>query len=310
MNSRVVIAGGSGFIGTYLSERLAGAGYEVVVLSRSMSSPPRTRAVPWDGKSVGAWLHELDGATALINLAGRSINCRHSEKNLREIRDSRVHSVHALAAALSQVQNAPPLFLQASAVGFYGDSGDRICIESSPAGTDKIAQICAQWENALSTVAAPNVRQVVLRLGVVLGNEGGFFSLMSRLTRLFLGGSAGKGNQFVSWIHIDDDIHMVLAAIKNAEVSGTYNACSPNPVTNRQLMEALRAAWHRPWSPPVPEFAIRLGGWITGTNGDLALTSQRAIPEHFLRQDFPFRFREIRPAVQDLVERRTEKKKK
>ena len=248
MKKRVVIAGGSGFIGRHLSRRFIAAGYEVVVLSRSASALPGARGVHWDGKTVGPWAEELDGAQAVINLTGRNINCRHTAGNMREILESRVHSVHALAGALSQTGTPPPVFVQTSAVGIYGDAGDRICDESAPHGTDEIARTCQQWENALAAVTAP-VRKVILRLGVVLGPDGGFFPMISRLTRLFLGGQAGNGNQFVSWIHINDVTHMFLAAAENAEVIGTYNATAPEPVINREFMRELRAVLNRTMEP-------------------------------------------------------------
>ncbi len=304
MSSRVVIAGGSGFIGRHLTAELLRLGYEVTVLSRSLDAPKGASAAPWDGKSVGFWARDLEGAAAVVNLAGRSINCRPTRKNIRQIRDSRVLSVHALAGALSQLANPPPVFVQASAVGFYGDAGITVCTESTPAGSDEIAEICHLWENALAAVATANgLRKVILRLGIVLGPDGGFFPVMSRLVRLYLGGQAGDGKQFVSWIHVDDVVHMITAAIQYAEISGTYNATAPNPVTNGEIMEAFRAVWKRPWSPPVPALAVKIGGWIMGSNGHLALMSQRAIPEHFQRQDFPFQFAEVRPALQDLVSR-------
>ncbi len=300
MRSRVVIAGGSGFIGRHLSRRFIAAGYEVVVLSRSAAAAHGARGVQWDGKTVGPWAQELNGAQGVINLAGRNINCRHTAGNMRAILESRVHSVHALAGALSQIQTPPPVFVQTSAVGIYGDAGDRICDESAPHGTDELAQICQQWENALTAVTAA-ARKVVLRLGVVLGPDGGFFPMISRLTRLFLGGHAGSGNQFVSWIHINDLTHMFLAAVENTEVTGTYNACAPHPVMNRDFMRELRGVLNRPWSPPVPALAVRIGSWLMGSEAKLALVSQRALPRHFLTQDFPFEFPMLKPALADLL---------
>ncbi len=301
MKGRIVIGGGSGFVGSHLSRQLVAADYEVVVLSRSAKSIGGLRKVVWDGKTIGPWAAEIDGALVLINLAGKSINCRHTVKNRLKILQSRVDSVRVLGEALARAAHPPPLYIQASAVGIYGDAGNEICTESSPHGLDYIAQVCDQWEEAFAAVSAPNVRKVLLRFGIVLGRDGGFLPVMRRLARFYLGGQAGDGEQFISWIHIRDLCSMFLAAIDYPEISGIYNACSPNPAKNKDFMDTLRAVLHRPWSPRVPEIAVRIGSWLMGTDGKLALMSQRAIPEHFLRQEFPFAFAALRPALEDLL---------
>jgi uncharacterized protein (TIGR01777 family) len=301
MKPRVVIAGGSGFIGGHLSERLITAGYEVVILSRSANSAGAVRSVEWDGKTLGPWATEIDGASAVINLTGKSINCRHTNNNRREILRSRVDSVRALGQAISRAQTPPSVFVQTSAVGIYGDAGSKICAESSPHGIDYVAQVCDQWEGAFESFDAPALRKVILRLGVVLGADGGFLQVLAKITRLFLGGQAGDGRQFISWVHMKDLCHMFLAAIEYPEVSGIYNACAPDPVTNQDFMHELRAILNRPWSPPVPAFAVRIGSWLMGSEGKLALMGQRALPDHFLKQDFPFECPTLRPALEDLL---------
>jgi uncharacterized protein (TIGR01777 family) len=301
MKQRVVIAGGSGFIGGHLSKRLVSAGYDIVILSRSAKSAGAVRSVAWDGKTLGPWATEIDGASAVINLSGKSINCRHTNNNRREILRSRVDSVGALGQAISRAQTPPPVFVQASAVGIYGDAGSQICSESSPHGIDYVAQVCDQWEDAFEAIDAPALRKVILRLGVVLGSDGGFLPVMAGITRLFLGGQAGDGRQFVSWVHMKDLCGMFLAAIEHPEVTGIYNACSPDPVMNQDFMTALRVVLKRPWSPPVPAFAVRIGSWLMGSEGKLALMGQRVLPEHFLKQDFPFEFPTLKPALKDLL---------
>jgi uncharacterized protein len=301
MKQRVVIAGGSGFIGGHLSDRLISAGYDVVVLSRSAKSAGTVRSVPWDGKTLGPWAAEIDGAAAVINLAGKSINCRHTNSNRREIVRSRVDSVVALGQAISRAQAPPPVLVQTSAVGIYGDAGSQICVESSPHGVDYVAQVCDQWEGAFESIDAAALRKVILRLGVVLGADGGFLQVLAKITRLFLGGQAGDGRQFISWVHMNDLCQMFLAAIQYPEVTGIYNACAPDPVMNQDFMSELRAVLNRPWSPPVPAVAVRVGSWLMGSEGKLALMGQRVLPEHFLIQDFPFGFPTLGPALKDLL---------
>jgi uncharacterized protein (TIGR01777 family) len=301
MKQRVVIAGGSGFIGDHLSERLITAGYEVVILSRSPKSTGAVRSVEWDGKTLGPWATEIDGAFAVINLAGKSINCRHTNNNRREILRSRVDSVQALGEAISRARTPPSVFVQTSAVGIYGDAGSRICAESSPHGIDYVAQVCDQWEGAFESFDAPASRKVILRLGVVLGADGGLLQVLAKITRFFLGGQAGDGRQVISWVHMKDLCHMFLVAIEYPEITGIYNACAPDPVMNQDFMSELRAVLKRPWSPPVPAFAVRICSWLMGSEGKLALMGQRVLPDHFLKQDFPFEFPTLRPALKDLL---------
>ncbi len=300
MKPRVILAGGSGFIGRALTPVLTAAGYEIVVLTRTPpSSQTGVVSVRWDGKNLGDWARLLEGSAAVVNLAGRSINCRHTQRNRRIIVESRVDSVRVLGQAIAQSAQPPPVFVQAAGIGIYGDAGDRWCDESAPHGTDFVAEVCERWEAAFAEVTA--TRKVLLRLGVVLGSDGGFFRVLSRLTRLFLGGQIGHGRQFISWIHMADLTHLLRLAIEMPEITGIYNACSPQPVCNAEFMRELRQTLHRPWSPPVPKFAARIGSWLMGSEASLAFVSQRGVPGHFLQQDFQFDFPELRPALHHLL---------
>ncbi len=300
MKPRVILAGGSGFIGGALTPRLLSAGYEVVILTRTPSrDQDGVLSVAWDGKTMGDWVPFIDGAAAIVNLTGRSINCRHTSKNRRLILESRVDSVRVLGQAIARASEPPAAFVQAAGIGIYGDAGDHWCDESAPHGADFVSEVCVRWEAAFAEVEAPRTRKVLLRLGVVLEPTGGFLKLLSTLTRLFLGGQIGRGQQFISWIHMADLLHMLHLAIEMPEITGVYNACSPNPVRNADFMRELRKTLHRPWSPPVPEFAARIGSWLMGTEASLAFFSQRGVPRHFLEQDYGFDFPDLRPALQN-----------
>ena len=302
MKQRVILAGGSGFVGRSLTPLLASAGYEIVILSRSPS--PRQNgvvSVAWDGKTLGDWASSIDGAAAVVNLTGRSINCRHTPKNRRLIIETRVESVRVLGQAIARAAQPPAAFVQASAIGIYGDAGDRWCDENAPPGRDFTAEVCQRWEAAFHEMVAPQTRKVLLRLGVVLGPDGGFLKVLSKLTRLFLGGHVGSGRQFISWIHQADLGRMFLEGIAKPEMAGVFNATSPNPVCNAEFMRELRRTLRRPWSPPVPGFALHIGSRLIGTEASLALTSQRCAPRHFLEQDFRFDFPELRVALQNLL---------
>jgi uncharacterized protein (TIGR01777 family) len=298
---RLVIAGGSGFIGRALTKEFSAHGFEVVVVTRSPKK--RTDGVQeaeWDGEHPGTWTALLDGADAVINLAGKTINCPHTPENLRDITASRVNSVNALAAAIGHAKNPPRVWVQASAVGFYGDTGSVVCDENSPAGKDALADICQQWEAAFASATVPQIRKVVLRIGFVLGRDGGALPLLGKMTRWFLGGAAGSGRQYISWIHLADLTAMFLAAVTDEKMSGTFNAVAPNAVTNAEFMRELRRTLHRPWSPPAPEFAVKLGALLMGSEGSLALVSQRCVPKKFLENGFQFRFPDVARAQDDL----------
>lgn len=298
---RIVIAGGSGFIGRALAQIFSAQGFEVIILSRM----PRQlagdmREVAWDGKNPGEWVPLLDGAEAVINLTGKNINCPHTPENIRAITASRVNSVKAIAAAISQVGRPPLVWVQASATGFYGDTSDLVCDENSPAGQNLLAEICRQWEHAFFQSPTPLLRKTALRIGFVLGRAGGALPVLSRLTKCFLGGAVGRGRQYVSWIHLNDLAQMFVAAVKRENMIGIFNAVAPEAVTNAELMRELRHVQHRPWSPPVPEFAVRIGARIMGSEPSLALISQRCAPVKFLELEFPYQFPKLRGALEDL----------
>jgi uncharacterized protein (TIGR01777 family) len=300
-SKRIVLAGGSGFVGQALAERLIADGYEVIVLSRAASRSARGSIVAWDGATLGDWAKSLDDALAVVNLSGKNINCRPSQANRREIVRSRVASVQAVGEAIRRCRRPPRVFVQTTAVGIYGDPGNTICDESTPPGNGFLGETCRQWEKAFDESPTPGVRRVVLRLGVVLGRGGGAFPALAGLTRWFLGGAVGSGRQYISWLHMADAVRIFREAIDREDFQGIYVAAAPQPATNAQFMRELRTALHRPWSPPVPALAVRLAGWITGINAELALTGQRCAPRRLMAQGFAYEFGELRRALGDLV---------
>ena len=308
--AKVILAGGSGFLGQALARRLTAAGWEVVVLTRDTDRVPPAddlpslRAVMWNGETGGAWATELEGAAALVNLAGRSINCVHSLENSREILDSRLNAVKALAKGYARAKRPPALWLQVSATGFYGNAGDRFCEESLPPGPGFLAEVCRQWEEAFAALDLPDVRRVVLRLGPVLDEKTGPFPAMRSLVRKFAGGAAGSGRQFLSWIHRDDAIAAFEAALTRPEMAGVYNVCAPGPVTNAEFMREFRAAVGRPWCPPAPEFVARfVAEHHFNTDGNLVLHGQRASAQKLVASGFKFKHPAVGGAIRDLLGR-------
>jgi uncharacterized protein len=298
---RVVLAGGSGFLGRALAKELIARNYEVVVLTRSpRKQTGGIKEVLWDGEHLGEWIQFLDGAEAAVNLAGRSIQCRYTPENLRELVASRVNSVKAIGAAIYHVTLPPRTWVQAGAIGFYGDPKDLWRDETSPAGNDTLAGICQPWEDAFNSISATKTRRALLRIGFVLGRDGGALPVLTRFTKWFLGGTVGNGGQFISWIHVDDLSRMFIEAIERDELAGTFNAVGPKPVTNREFMRELRHALNRPWSPPAPEWAVKLGSRLMGTEPSLALAGCRVETKRFLENGFKFQFPELSGALKNL----------
>jgi len=301
---RIVLAGGSGFIGQMLARDLLRQSYEVIVFTRSLREREEddgVKEVEWDGEHVGEWIQYLDGAEAVVNLTGRNINCRHTPENLHEIAESRVNSVGAIAGGICHVSRPPRLWVQAGAVGFYGNRHDEWCDEKTSNGQGLLAEICQRWEEAFNSAPTPKTRRILFRIGIVLGREGGALPLLARYTRYFLGGTAGNGRQYISWIHPADLARMFsLALVHDNFFAGTYNAVAPNPATNAEFMRTLRRTFHRPWCPPAPAWAVKLGCKLTGTESSLALDGCRCAPKRFLESGFQFRFTDLRAALKDI----------
>jgi hypothetical protein len=300
---RIVLAGGSGFIGSALAKDLCARNFEVVVLTRTpRARKDGVREVQWDSEHIGEWIQFLDDAEAVINLTGKNINCPHTPENLRKILDSRVNSVLVIAQAFDHVSKAPRVWVQAGAIGFYGDQKEKICDENSPNGNDALANICRQWECAFNLANTPKTRKVLFRIGFVLGCDGGALPVLAKLAKFFLGGSAGSGKQFISWIHVSDLARMFVNSIEEINFRGIFNAVAPNPVTNKEFMRELRRASNRPWSPPAPEWAVKLGARLMNSEPSLALAGCRVSSKKILENGFKFQFSELRGALKNLYE--------
>jgi len=301
---RVVIAGGAGFLGRALARTLVQEGREVVILSRRPApGVGLIRTVVWDGRTVGDWAGELESATAVVNLTGRSVACLYTPENRREIMASRIDSVRAIAQACERCREPPPVLVQASSLAIYGDPGDRVCDETSPHGTGFGVEICESWEGAFFGGDDPGgARRVALRIGFVLGRDGGALVQLAKLARWFIGGAAGSGRQCLSWLHLDDFCAMVCWAIENPAAQGAYNATGSAPVTNAEFMRALRAALGRPWSPPTPVWAVKLGArFVMGVDSSLALGGRRCVPQRLLEEGFVLLHTDLDATLRELL---------
>jgi uncharacterized protein (TIGR01777 family) len=302
--AKFVIAGGRGFLGQALTGSLVAEGHEVVLLSRRAApAEGRVRTVAWDGRTVGPWAAELECARALVNLTGRSIVCLYTPENRRQIMDSRVDSVRVLEAALAGCRQPPEVWLQASAIGIYGDAGDRVCDEAAPEGTGFTADVCRAWEGAFFAVpAGSGPRRVALRIGVVLGRDGGALPLLAGLTRGFLGGATGSGRQYISWVSLADLCALFRWAIDTPSAHGRYNATAPDPVTNAAFMRTLRRVLHRPWCPPAPAWAVRVAArLLLRVEPEFALSGRRCVPRRLLAEGFRFRDTDLAATLRGLL---------
>lgn len=300
---RVVIAGGSGFLGKALATVLQKEDYEVIVLTRKPDTySGGGKAVYWNGKIVeDHWAKYLEGAAALVNLTGKSVNCRQTRRNRAEILESRVVPVETLGAALRQVNRPPAVWIQAASLAIYGNAGSRLCEESAYVPEEYPSDVCVAWEEALGTSIRPEMRWAVLRIGFVLGGAGGALPTLDRLARFGLGGQLGSGDQWISWIHVEDMMRLFLEAIRNPAVHGIYNATGLQPVTNAEFMETLRKIRRIPFGLPVPERLLRLAAPILNTDPDLALNGRRGLPCRIHGSGFRFRFHELEDALADLI---------
>ncbi len=285
MTKRVVICGGSGLIGSAFAENLTRAGYEVVIVSRH----------PEDGEIAWNQLPQaLEGAVAVVNLSGRNIACKFTSANKQAILSSRIDSARKIADAIEQCTVKPGKWINSSATGFYGNRGDELLNESSPAGPGFQSEVCIQWEDAClkNPVQIP---KVVVRTGIVLTARGGVLRSLLPLVKGFNGGSAGNGKQWLPWIHIDDIVGIYRWAIEN-ETPEIIGGSTLEPVRNRDFMAWLRKTYHRPWSIPVPRFIISLVGKLIGPDSSLVLNSSRVIPSTLT--DFKFKF----PTLESITE--------
>jgi uncharacterized protein len=297
---KAVIAGGSGFVGKHLAAELTNSGFEVVVLTRSPNAGAKFREVKWDGKSQGDWAKEIDGATAVFNLSGAPIDKKWTPEYQKVLVSSRTEPTRAIHEAIRASAVKPKTWVNASAVGWYGDRGDEILSESDRIGEGFLSEVCQQWEDAALVQDIPEVKQVCARIGIVLGNEGGVLGALIPLVKGFAGGAAGSGKQYLSVIHVKDLAKMLVWLVEAGQ-EGPINACGPEPVTNSQLMAALRERFGRPPVPPAPAFVIKAATAAMGKEATVVLVSQRAVPTLALAQGFEFAFPTLNSALDDLL---------
>jgi len=305
---KVIIAGGTGLIGRQITKELAQHGHEVIILSRNpekvISVPKGVEVVAWDGVSSQGWGDLVNQAQAVVNLSGESVGgkgmfpSRLTDERKRRVRESRLFSGKALVEVIEAAEKKPQVFVQSSAVGYYGFHGDEKLNEDSPPGDDFFAE-WKDWEKVSEPVEEMGVRRVIIRSGIIFSTGSG--SALNPLVlqfKLFAGGPIADGKQYISWIHEADEARAIRFLIENEDARGAYNLTAPNPATNAEVGKAIAKTLGRPYYLPAPEFAFNLA---FGEVGALVTKGQRVMPERLLEQGFEFQFPEVELALQDIL---------
>jgi uncharacterized protein (TIGR01777 family) len=307
---KIVIPGGSGELGKLLSQSFLKEDHEVVVLSRRPTSAA-WRVVPWDARNPGDWIKEIDGADVVINLTGQSVNCRYNAENRGAIMDSRTHSTRVVGEAIARAKHPPRLWLQAGTATIYAHRFDApndeltgIMGGHEPDVPDTwrfSIQVAQEWERAIDDTNTPHTRKVKMRSAMVMAPQrGSVFDVLLGLVRRGLGGSAGSGKQFVSWMHHLDFVNAVRWLIEHEELEGAVNLCSPHPLPYSAFMRALRQAWGMPIGLPATEWMLEIGTRIMRTESELVLKSRRVVPTRLLHSGFTFQYPQWPAAAQNL----------
>lgn len=307
--NKIILAGGSGFLGSELAKHFKALGWEVVVLTRSSKPRPNgVREVVWDSKSLGDWAREVNGAAAIVNLTGRSVDCRYNAKNRRDIMDSRVNSTRVVGEAIAQCNTPPRVWLNSSTATLYthtfGKPHDESSQDMDSAVDAKDAfsvEVAQAWERTLNEANTPKTRKVALRTSMVLGlGRNSVFPVLRRLTKFGLGGRQGSGNQFVSWIHVADFCRAIEWIIAHEELVGPINQCAPIPLPNKEMMKVFRDVCGMPIGLPASEWMLEIGAFFLRTETELIFKSRRVVPGRLVASGFQFHFSTFREALMDL----------
>ncbi|MBL4625800.1 MAG: TIGR01777 family oxidoreductase [Flavobacteriales bacterium] len=298
---KIIIAGGTGFIGKCLAQHFKAKGYQTIILTRKYSDVQKNKDyLLWDGKTIGPWASELENADVVINLSGKSVDCRYTDANKKLILDSRVDSTTIIGQAINECNKPPKLWLNSSTATIYRDSTDISMSETNgEMGNDFSMGVAQAWEKALNESSTPNTRKIALRISLVLGKEG-VYPVLSRLTKFGLGGYHGNGKQIFAWIHIEDIIRIVDFTIVHEQLEGPINCAAPETITNRQFTKTLRKTLNIPFGIPTPAPLLEIGCFLLRTESELILKSRYVEPQRLLDNGFVFRFKTAEQALNDL----------
>lgn len=301
--NKLVIAGGTGFLGNSLIGYFGDRFKEVVVLTRhARPAEARVRYTAWDAKTLGPWAAELEGAELVINLCGKSVDCRYTKANREAIFSSRLDSTAIVGRAIGQCKRPPHLWINAASATIYRHSEDKPMTEATgETGTGFSVEVCKAWERVFEAADTPHTRKVNLRIGLVLGNEGGVLPRLLKMVKLGLGGTMGNGRQLVSWLHVLDFCRMVDWCLQNASANGVYNCSAPQPVSNKSLMALLRREMHRSIGLPAAAWMLEIGAFVMRTETELILKSRYVVPARAEREGFEFKYKDIDSCIKNII---------
>jgi len=296
---KIIIAAGTGFLGKNLEKYFTEKGNEVYILTRN---PKRKNEIHWNARTLSEWKNWVENADFLINLTGKSVDCRYTEKNKKEIYSSRIESTKVLQYAVDQCVNKPKIWLNASSATIYTHSETQLNTEENGIiGDDFSMNICKNWEKEFFKVKTEDVRKVALRTSIVLGNNGGAFPKLKLITKLGLGGKQGRGNQNVSWIHIDDFCKAIEHIIDNEDMSGVINITAPNPLPNEEFMKKLRKEMKVPFGLNAPVWQLEIASIFLKTETELLLKSRNVYPDKLMKSGFEFSYPEVDSTFKNLI---------
>lgn len=307
---KIVIAGGTGFLGTCLQKYYSGKDVQVIVLTRR---PTRIRNniqyIHWDGKTIDSLQSAIEGVDVVINLNGKSVDCRYTERNKKLIYSTRLDATAAIGKAIQSCDSPPAVWINASSATIYRHSLDKEMDEyTGEFGSGFSVDVCQKWEGTCNEFVTPRTRKVLIRTGIVLGKTGNALKALKRLVKLGLGGKQGPGNQYCSWLHENDFVKIIDHIVNQENMRGAYNVTAPSPIANTQLMKTLRKVLNIPFGLPLPKWFLEFGALLIDTETELILKSRRVVPKRLLEEGYRFEFATIDAALEDLLI--GEKKKK
>ncbi len=302
-DKKIIITGGTGFLGEYLTAYFIAQGYHIYIVSRGRkANESNITYLQWDGKSQGEWSAHIENAEAVINLAGKSVNCRYNETNKRIIKESRVNATRAIGTAIQNAKKPPKVWLNGGSATIYRYSEDMDMTEQDgELGTGFSVDVCKAWEATFDEYDTPNTRKVFMRISIVIGKDGGVVGPLRNLVRAGLGGKQGHGRQRVSWLHVHDFARIVEWLMAKDDFSGVVNCVSPHHVSNADFMKNFRKAYGVPFGLPQPKWLLKMGAVMIGTETELILKSRKVVPDRLLKAGFQFDYPTLDVALSEMI---------